>query len=266
MDVPKLIRDARRSAEISQRQLAERAGISRHALSHYESGRRTPTLATLRTVLAAAGKQIHAELAPLDADIKRAIAEISERPVDERPGVRVWCCLGDQVTAFNHRVEGLAAASILGAPVPVDTFDIALADEERTFEWLSSIMMQWVGRIRLPEWPHHRVIRLPAAQLRSGLQQECPEGRFELRYAAFDGAARLAPPEEVARHVTVSTGCGVVPVQPLHEIEAADPRAARMLDVLREQEPGDGTAPPGTAMSLARDLRRNRIIPDDLLR
>ncbi len=110
----------------------------------------------------------------------------------------------------------------------------------------------------------HRAIQLPPAQLRSGLQQECPEGRFELRYGGFDGAARLAPPQEVARHVTVATGHGVVAVQPLHEIEASDPHAARVLSVLRGQRPGEGAAPPGTALSLTREASRIRRPAEDL--
>ena len=49
------IRDRRKQLGISQRDLAEIAGVSLHTLSDLESGRGNPTVATLQRVLAPLG-------------------------------------------------------------------------------------------------------------------------------------------------------------------------------------------------------------------
>ena len=143
MDPGELIRRARQAAGLTQRDLAGRAGVTRTALSHYERGRRLPTIATLRVVLAAAGLQVRAELEQLDADVERAIAAVAAQPVADRDGVFGWGQI-DRIAEVAHRVEGLAAASVFGAPVPVATFELALADEDSTFRWLSEAMMSWI--------------------------------------------------------------------------------------------------------------------------
>lgn len=50
-----LLIQARKSAGITQQQLADRAGVSQPSIAAYESGRRQPTLPTLYRLLAAAG-------------------------------------------------------------------------------------------------------------------------------------------------------------------------------------------------------------------
>lgn len=93
MNTADLIRSARHEAAISQGELARRAGIKQATLSNLENGRRLPSIPMLRTILAAAGKQVHAELEPLDDDIRRAISEIADKPPDERPVVSTWALL-----------------------------------------------------------------------------------------------------------------------------------------------------------------------------
>jgi transcriptional regulator with XRE-family HTH domain len=57
---------ARLKAGISQRQLAERAGVPATMISAYERGRRSPTLGTLERLLKGAGLELRMRLAPLD--------------------------------------------------------------------------------------------------------------------------------------------------------------------------------------------------------
>jgi transcriptional regulator with XRE-family HTH domain len=57
MEAATAIREARRRARLSKRQLARRAGTSPAAIVLYESGRREPTLPTLQRILAAAGQR-----------------------------------------------------------------------------------------------------------------------------------------------------------------------------------------------------------------
>ena len=65
MNVPDLLREARLGAGLSQHALARRAGTSQPAVARYESGASTPSLATLRRLLAAAGQELAIETRPL---------------------------------------------------------------------------------------------------------------------------------------------------------------------------------------------------------
>lgn len=56
-----LLKRARRSAGLSQQELARRAGTSRPTLSAYEHGRKSPTVATFARLLAEAGWELAAQ-------------------------------------------------------------------------------------------------------------------------------------------------------------------------------------------------------------
>ncbi|MFN8074574.1 MAG: helix-turn-helix domain-containing protein [Kineosporiaceae bacterium] len=58
MDVAPMIRTAREKAGLSQAALAVRAGTSQPAVSRYESGVSSPSVATLERLLAAAGHRL----------------------------------------------------------------------------------------------------------------------------------------------------------------------------------------------------------------
>jgi transcriptional regulator with XRE-family HTH domain len=61
MDVPATLRDARRQAGLSQAELARRAETSQATVSAYESGRKSPSVATLDRLLAATGTRLAVE-------------------------------------------------------------------------------------------------------------------------------------------------------------------------------------------------------------
>jgi transcriptional regulator with XRE-family HTH domain len=67
------LRDARRRAGLTLRQLAERADTSHSTLSAYESGRKVPTVATLERILRAAGFALDLALTPRPADRGREL-------------------------------------------------------------------------------------------------------------------------------------------------------------------------------------------------
>lgn len=81
-----LIRRARRSAGLSQSELARRARTSQAAVSAYESGRRSPSVETLTRLLTAAGFELRMRLATPDThDAARRGAEqlLGSAQVDE---------------------------------------------------------------------------------------------------------------------------------------------------------------------------------------
>ncbi|RJQ83158.1 helix-turn-helix domain-containing protein [Amycolatopsis panacis] len=61
MRTGELLAEARRAAELSQHELAQRAGTSRPTLSAYERGRKSPTLDTVTRLLAGAGFELALE-------------------------------------------------------------------------------------------------------------------------------------------------------------------------------------------------------------
>jgi transcriptional regulator with XRE-family HTH domain len=58
MEPRQIIREARRRAALSQRELARRSGTSQPTLSAYEAGRKMPSAATLARLLAACGERL----------------------------------------------------------------------------------------------------------------------------------------------------------------------------------------------------------------
>ncbi len=58
------MREARRRAGLSLRELGARAGTSHSTLSAYETGAKTPSVVTLERVLRAAGFALDLELSP----------------------------------------------------------------------------------------------------------------------------------------------------------------------------------------------------------
>src|SRR4051812_7365508 len=91
MNVPGLIRDARRRAALTQTELAERSGTSQATISAYEHGAKTPTPATLARVLAAAGMPASEPASPLAA-LPDAIArdETTAAAIARDGQIRLW--------------------------------------------------------------------------------------------------------------------------------------------------------------------------------
>lgn len=63
MDPAALLREARRRAGLSQRDLASRVDTSQSVVARIESGRTSPTVQTLTRLLEAAGMDLRVELA-----------------------------------------------------------------------------------------------------------------------------------------------------------------------------------------------------------
>lgn len=64
IDPGSLLREARRLAGLTQRDLAARAGTSQPAVARIERGAASPTLATLQRLVAAAGLDLRLSLRP----------------------------------------------------------------------------------------------------------------------------------------------------------------------------------------------------------
>ena len=86
-DSASLLRDARRRAGLTQRELAARAGTAQSAVARIEQGQTDPSTATLARLLAAAGFELRGELIPLpvpDSHMLEDVARILALTPEER--------------------------------------------------------------------------------------------------------------------------------------------------------------------------------------
>lgn len=151
-----VLRAARRSGGIAQRELAERAGTSQPDVSHVEQGRRSPTVDTFERLLNATGhKLIAVKTSRQDAvDISAQIA--CDLMVEDVQAV---------IHRFLEYSDGLAASSgvervLLAAAEPYPcgsrVWDAALAAVAEY--WLDE------GRLPKPDWLGCPARSLPAPQ------------------------------------------------------------------------------------------------------
>lgn len=101
------IREARRLSQMSQSELARRAGVSQPVISAYERGRREPGLATLGKLVEATGNRLRVEVVP-QADAGRGLPDT---PMGRRlrRNRRAVAATAERRGASNVRVFGSVA-------------------------------------------------------------------------------------------------------------------------------------------------------------
>jgi transcriptional regulator with XRE-family HTH domain len=75
---------AREETGLSQRGLAEQAGVSQSEIARIETGKREPSIPTIQRILAGAGLELRFHLAPLDEHDKVMATRQSRRSPSER--------------------------------------------------------------------------------------------------------------------------------------------------------------------------------------
>ena len=75
MDTAELLRDARRSAGLTQAELARRAGTSQAMVARYETGVASPTVRTLQRLLSALGREL--ELSSVSAQTRNPASSLA---------------------------------------------------------------------------------------------------------------------------------------------------------------------------------------------
>jgi uncharacterized protein len=137
-----LLREARTRAGLTQRALAERAGVTQSVISAYEAGRREPSLATLQRFVRAAGSDLEIELTPAQVpsaletvrlhshELRDALGELGAVDIrvfgsvargdeTEASDVDLLVELSEDVGLFSLLRMQSAAEAILGRPVDV---------------------------------------------------------------------------------------------------------------------------------------------------
>jgi transcriptional regulator with XRE-family HTH domain len=161
MEVATLIRGARRAAGITQRELAVRAGTAQPAVAAYESGGRTPNLATLARLLGACEHDIEVLARPRVRRGAASLAELSEavredlRRGCERDALRLLFGFADDFRG-SPRPGRIALLREEPPPTGDARFDAALAGVAEFFAAEGAILSPaWVngpGRFVEPWW------------------------------------------------------------------------------------------------------------------
>jgi len=229
MDAGAVLKRARSSAGISQRELADRAGISTSVVGDYERGRFSPTVRQLNRLLAAAGYQLRTELVRLGADTDSLIRQSLAQPAGER--LRHLQTAFDEFMPFLEGVpfviEGAAAAVLQGAPVPAPWLGIVVPDEDAALEQLSGAINA-IGFLRF--WDDGRWRLLPAVP--ALFRELGPVTRWQVYLDEV--RVRIAERFEITPDAHVRVSGVPLPVVGLWRIESTDPATAQILARTRE--------------------------------
>ena len=116
-----LLVQARRSAGLSQRELAARAGVAQQEIARYERGRVTPSLERLRSLVAGCGLELTVGLARADDSYDEQITAALALP----PAERLQRALRDAQPLRTARAQRSGAP----APTPADVLGVLRALE-----------------------------------------------------------------------------------------------------------------------------------------
>ena len=108
---PELVRRARRTSGLTQRELARRAETAQSVVARVETGLTSPTISTLKRLLAAAGFELNADLSPLPVKDSHMLADVA-RILSLSPTDRLI-----EVRNFS-RLEAAARASGQTSSIP----------------------------------------------------------------------------------------------------------------------------------------------------
>ncbi|MFD6564473.1 helix-turn-helix domain-containing protein [Micromonospora profundi] len=220
------VRQQRNLRDLSQRQLAELAGVTQGAVAHIERGERTPSIPVLERLLAAMDLQLTVGVEPLDAHLDARIDDLAARPIAERIAELDLGRLLDQLPDLPQVITGSTAALLQGAPVPVDALEIALRwqDSKQFTRWLEANYGQrWNAR-----WGEFGGVWLE------------PEEPGEHRWSTRHGEIRATMCDELPATIEVRHDGRGYQVVPLVELELTEPRAAELLRRHRARQLASG--------------------------
>lgn len=147
MQIPELVRTARRGAGLSQRALAARAGVAASTLSRVESGSVPPSLDLLDRLLAGCGKDAVWTLvdrhADLDAELDRC-ARLAPLDRLSSVGIVTWLFV-EQLAALDVLLGGAWAASLHGIPHEGDVGVLWSSADDDALEALAGLLLRQIA-------------------------------------------------------------------------------------------------------------------------
>ena len=133
-----LLREARNKSQLSQTELASRAGVAQSVISAYESGRREPAFSTLQRLISATGNRVVISLKPVgdarpgfpDTPIGRRLRQrrASMRAVGHRHGAQNLRVFGSVVRGEDRADSDLDIVADL--PTGMGLFELGAMERE----------------------------------------------------------------------------------------------------------------------------------------
>ncbi|RIV38635.1 helix-turn-helix domain-containing protein [Micromonospora radicis] len=218
------LRRERGRQQLTQRALAELAGVGQSTLANLEQGQRLPSIQLVERIFEALERQLAVTVEPLDAHLDDRLGELAARPlaarIEDLPLGRMAAALGD----LPYLWTGSTAAILQGAPLPADGLEIAVRwrDSAAFTTWLTSAYAQrWSER--WSEW--------------GGLHVE-PEEPGAHRWLTRYGELRATMCDELPEPVEVRHAEHSYRVVPLVQVELTEPRTAELLHRYRSRSTG----------------------------
>jgi len=220
MDIPALLVRARARAGLTRPQLAGAAGTSTSALSAYERGVRSPTVATLDRLLASCGLQLRPDLEPYLADLDAAVDALLEaEPIGPDDCARLADALDEADVQWAF--DGSTALAMQGLGVDGRAGQVAAVGDRALREFCYRLGLDAEdhdGRPIFTNWLELEIRRVAPSQ----------------SYTRH-GALTLRVVEQLGMVVRVEQDGRSYPVLSLLEVERAFPQLADVLARLRNR-------------------------------
>lgn len=223
------LRQQREVRDLTQRQLADRAGVSQAAVARIERGARDPSAAMLERLFAALGLQLAVSVEPLDAHLDARITALSSKSILERIAGTELHDVMEKLVDLPYVLTGGTAALVQGAPVPTGAVEIALrwSDADRFTAWLTRTYAQrWHA-----QWEVFGYLPVD------------PREPYEHRWQTVAGEIRATMSDDLPEAIEVRHGDRSYRVVPLAEIEVADEATADLLRRYRQLRVTQTAAP-----------------------
>jgi transcriptional regulator with XRE-family HTH domain len=232
VEIGRMIRSERQARMLTLRELATKAEISITQLARVERGERDTTLGTIDRVLAALGLQLSSLLEPRWAKVDAAISEARGKTVaqllakwdDDRLFFTdsIVSALVENEVPFV--VDGMVAAALQGAPVPVEVFEIAVRnDDEAVTRLVQTLRSPLHARRWNVKWAEFGTLSLDPRE----------EDWTPPLYQAVSGKIHVRLTDDVTPTLWAESSGLRLPLTPLVQIEASDRWAQRVLERMR---------------------------------
>ena len=230
----RLLRGERERAGLTQRALADRAGVSQQCVSRFENGCYAPTTNLVERLFDGLGRQLRLEVEARDVDLDRDIEVAAGLDEDYRTG------LLDDLRALlrgaadlPYLVDGGLAAFLQGVPIRPNRFDLAVAQADLP------LLANWICALpNCLRWDDRR-------RDFSGYDID-PEHAGPLRWMTPLGELRVRLLPALPAPVRLKVDGQEYLVRPLFEVERDDPQIARVLRRLDAQST-EGRVGPSTS-------------------
>lgn len=225
-ELARVLCDARLRRHLSQTDLAAASGVSQTRISSYETACRNPSLDDVDRLFAALGVQLRLELEPLWDEFDAACDEMSAIPPADRlsrvrSGVEY---IVDWLAAADPIIDGEVAALLQGVPLAprIAAFTI-------TADRLDALATS------MERYPPHRWNERTRDYVYEGRDPRLPGPmRWNSLYGEFTVTVVPARPGSIGLMIDGREYA----VRPLHDVEASDPAAARLIARVRARQKG----------------------------